>query len=212
MAHIGESMARLKNVISSVLICSLLASSFTGPLQRIVVAETQEPETEERGLSFRLSDAADQPEKKPATKPVTSTELSQSDTDAILKRLSPIKVDPNDSQEFALRERSLPPPRTGATFDTSFPASAAGSKEEVTVGPLNVVRYSPEGAVPMAPELSVTFSQPMITLTSQDEAAQTVPVRLNPQPPGKWRWVGTKTLLFQPEVRFPMATTFVVTV
>lgn len=205
-------MSRLKNVISSVLICSLLASSFTGPLQRVAVAETQEPETEARGLSFRLSDASDQPEQRPATKPSTSTELSQTDTDAILKRLSPIKVDPNDSQEFALRERSLPPPRTGATFDTSFPASAAVSKEEVTAGPLNVVRYSPEGAVPMAPELSVAFSQPMIALTSQDEAAQTVPVKLNPQPPGKWRWVGTKTLLFQPDVRFPMATTFVVTV
>lgn len=64
----------------------------------------------------------------------------------------------------------------------------------------------------MAPELSVTFSQPMIALTSQDDAAKTVPVKLNPQPPGKWRWVGTKTLLFQPEVRFPMATTYVVTV
>ena len=37
-------MPRLKNVISSVLICSLLASSFNGPLQRVALAETQEPE------------------------------------------------------------------------------------------------------------------------------------------------------------------------
>jgi alpha-2-macroglobulin len=204
-------MPRLKNVISSVLICSLLTTSFPGPLQRVALAETQEPETEERGLSFRLSAATDQPEQKSATKPATTTELSQGDTDAILKRLPPIKVDPNASQEFALRESSLPPPRTGNTIDTSFPASAVVSKEEVTAGPLEVVRFSPEGAVPMAPELSVTFSQPMVALTSQDEAVQTVPVKLNPQPPGKWRWVGTKTLLFQPEVRFPMATTYVVT-
>ncbi|HEX7774279.1 MAG TPA: Ig-like domain-containing protein, partial [Pyrinomonadaceae bacterium] len=205
-------MPRLKNVIASVLIWSLLATSFTGPLQRVVLAHNEETETEARGLSFRLSNATDQPEQRPMTKPATSTELSQSDTDAILKRLPPIKVDPNASQEFALRERSLPPPRTGTTFETSFPVSAVVPKEEVTAGPLEVVRHSPEGAVPMAPELSVTFSQPMVALTSQDEAARTVPVKLNPQPPGKWRWVGTKTLRFQPDVRFPMATTFVVTV
>ncbi|HEU4872138.1 MAG TPA: Ig-like domain-containing protein, partial [Pyrinomonadaceae bacterium] len=205
-------MPRLKNVISSVLICSLLATSFNGPLQRVALAETQEPATEERGLSFRLSNASDQPEQRSTTKPATSTELSETDTNAILKRLPPIKVDPNTSQDFALRERSLPPPRTGNTIDISFPASAVVSNEEVTAGPLEVVRYSPEGAVPMAPELSVTFSQPMIALTSMEEAARTVPLKLNPQPPGKWRWVGTKTLLFQPEVRFPMATTFVVTV
>jgi alpha-2-macroglobulin len=74
------------------------------------------------------------------------------------------------------------------------------------------VRYSPEGAVPIAPELSVTLSQPMVALTSQDEAATNVPVKLTPQPPGKWRWLGTKTLIFDPQQRFPMATTYVVTV
>jgi alpha-2-macroglobulin len=204
-------MPPLKTVISSVLIYSLLATSFTGPLKRVARAETQEPATKESGLNFRLSSATDQPEQKPATK-ATSTDLSQSDIDAIVKRLPPIKVDSTVSQEFALRERSLPPPRTGNTVDIPFPASAVVSKEEVAAGPLEVVRYSPEGTVPIAPELSVTFSQPMIALTSQDEAVKTVPVKLNPQPPGKWHWVGTKTLLFQPDVRFPMATTYVVTV
>ena len=71
---------------------------------------------------------------------------------------------------------------------------------------------SPEGSVPIAPELSITFSQPMVEVTSQEEAATNVPVKLNPQPPGKWRWLGTKTLIFDPDVRFPMATTYSVTV
>jgi hypothetical protein len=82
----------------------------------------------------------------------------------------------------------------------------------VTAGPLEVVRYSPEGRVPIAPELSITFSQPMVQLTSQEEAATNVPVKLTPQPPGKWRWLGTKTLIFESQDRLPMATTFVVTV
>jgi hypothetical protein len=70
----------------------------------------------------------------------------------------------------------------------------------------------PEGQVPYAPELSVTFSQPMIAVTSQDDAAATVPVRLTPTPKGTWRWIGTRTVLFDPEVRFPQATTYTVEV
>gem|GEM_PF-5137978 len=34
-----------------------------------------------------------------------------------------------------------------------------------TVGPLEVIRYSPDGDVPIAPSLSITFSQPMIAVT-----------------------------------------------
>jgi hypothetical protein len=52
----------------------------------------------------------------------------------------------------------------------------------------------------------------MVAVTSQEEAAQTVPVRLSPQPAGKWHWIGTRTLLFEPDGRFPMATKYLVTV
>ncbi|HEU4768931.1 MAG TPA: Ig-like domain-containing protein, partial [Pyrinomonadaceae bacterium] len=83
---------------------------------------------------------------------------------------------------------------------------------DVYVGPLEVLRYSPEGSIPMAPELSVTFSQPMVALTSQEEAAANVPVKLTPEPPGKWRWLGTRTLIFRPDGRFPMSTSYRVTV
>src|SRR6185503_240744 len=116
------------------------------------------------------------------------------------------------SETFALRESTVPPPRSGNTIETSFPSATTAIKDEVTSGPLEVVRYSPEGSVPMAPELSITFSQPMTELTSQEEAATNVPVKLNPQPPGKWQWVGTKTLMFKPDGKFPMATTYVATV
>lgn len=111
-----------------------------------------------------------------------------------------------------MRDRTLPPPRTGNTIENSFPATTTAASDTVTSGPLEVVRYSPEGAVPMAPELSISFSKPMVALTSQEDAATNVPVKLNPQPPGKWRWLGTKTLIFDPVERFPMATTYIVTV
>jgi len=52
----------------------------------------------------------------------------------------------------------------------------------------------------------------MVSLSSQEEAAANVPVELSPQPPGKWRWLGTRTLVFEPTGRFPMATQYSVTV
>ncbi|NKQ36696.1 MAG: hypothetical protein HF973_13915, partial [Chloroflexi bacterium] len=81
---------------------------------------------------------------------------------------------------------------------------------EATTGPLEVIRYSPEGEVDLAPFLSVTFNQPMVPLGTQEAlAAKDVPVKLTPELPGVWKWVGTQTLTFEyagEEVdRFPMA-------
>src|SRR5205085_5123680 len=73
---------------------------------------------------------------------------------------------------------------------------------------LQVVRYSPQGEIPLAPDLSVTFSQPMVAVTSQEQATQYAPVELSPQVEGRWRWLGTKTLMFDTTKRFPMATKF----
>jgi hypothetical protein len=124
-----------------------------------------------------------------------------------LKRIRPIKTDADDQQDFAVRDRSLPPPRAGKTIDASFPPSEIiGQPERVQTGPLDVLRYSPEGDVPLAPQLSVNFSQPMVAVAHADTTADSVPVRLTPRPPGHWRWVGTKTLVFEPDGRFPMAT------
>ena len=48
----------------------------------------------------------------------------------------------------------------------------------------------------------------MVAVTSQEEAAKYAPVELTPQVEGRWRWLGTKTLMFDTTKRFPMATKF----
>lgn len=209
-------MFPLRRLLASLLMISLLATFAHEPFRAAGrsdkgnSANVDEATSEETGLQFRLSHGVEQPETRSPTRPVTTSELSQGEIETVLKRLPPMKID--TAEEFALRENSLPPPRTGNTIETSFPATTTAIKEAVAPGPLQVVRYSPEGGVPLAPELSITFSTPMTALTSQEEAAANVPVKLNPQPPGKWRWLGTKTLVFKPDGRFPMATTYVVTV
>jgi uncharacterized protein YfaS (alpha-2-macroglobulin family) len=72
------------------------------------------------------------------------------------------------------------------------------------------VRYQPEGEVDVARGVSITFSSPMVALDSV-EAAVVVepPVRLDPQPPGEWRWMDPRNLVFVPQgERMPMATTY----
>jgi len=195
--------------------CALLIlSQFTFFFEQVAQSQTRrrpKPTVNEtiRGLQLKLSDGAPV-EQRPA--PVTTApinKLSEDEAQAVLKRLRPIKSEPDDQQDFALRDRSLPPPRTGKTISNSFPPPEKATVPDVATGPLEVLRYSPEGDVPLVPQLSVTFSQPMVAVTShQDTISSGVPVKLTPQPPGRWRWVGTKTLLFETEGHFPMPTEY----
>jgi alpha-2-macroglobulin len=162
------------------------------------------------GLIFRLSEGKAESEQRPQISAPPAEPLSDEAAQSLLKRLPPIKPDAGDEKEFALRDRSLPAPLTGQTISEAFPPSdRATAPDQASSGPLEIQRFAPEGEVPIVPHLSITFSQPMVPVTSNsDLAALDVPVKLSPQPKGRWRWIGTKTLLFEPEGRFPMATDY----
>jgi hypothetical protein len=175
------------------------------------------PPTPTAGAGLRLSAGVEQAEQgapapTAASQPLTAAEAQQL-LDRLpdgLNRLAPAE---GDQQAFALRPGSLPAPRPGQTVALPFPPPTAALTPTTGTegGPLEVLRFQPEGDVPLAPYLSVTFNQPMVALTSiADLAANAVPVKLSPMPAGKWRWVGTKTLMFEPSARFPMATKYTV--
>lgn len=165
------------------------------------------------GLEFRLSEGQEGAENRQTTPPAKGENLSETETANLLKRLPPVKAEQDDQQDFAKRAGTLPAPKTGKIVPVKFPADDERGTPKINVAAtLEVVRFAPEGEIPIAPELSVTFSQPMVSVTSQEQAAQVVPVRLTPEVKGKWRWLGTKTLLFDAEQRFPMATKFTATV
>ena len=145
-----------------------------------------------------------------------AAKIPEADAERLLKRLSPLVAEKSDKADFALREKSLPPPQTGNVIKGQFPPPRPGKKPpaaNVAGTELKVVRFAPEGEVPVAPHLAITFNQPMIAITSHaDTVAKGVPVVLTPTPKGKWRWIGAKTLLFDPDVRFPAATEYTVEV
>ena len=164
----------------------------------------------EDGLKFRLSNGRESVE-TPDQTPVAETHaLSEAETAKLIGRLGEIKKDPSDQTDFAKRIGTLPAPKTGEKIAVPFPADGEMAKPPVDgeKQPLIVIRYTPEGDVSLAPDLSVTFSHPMVSVTSQEEAAQYAPVQLSPQVEGRWRWLGTKTLMFDTTKRFPMATEY----
>ena len=216
-------MKRYKAAISFILVVSIYLGGLS-PIGFQLMLEAQAQirgkttqvmnETPKNGLKFRLSEGVEGAENRTVTPPASGDPLSAGDTESLLKRIPAPKEQEDDQKDFAKREGSLPPPKTGKKIEQKFPANNEKGVPNVDQSgkTLEVLRFSPEGEVPLAPDLNVTFSQPMVAVTSQEEAANVVPVQLSPVPQGKWRWLGTKTIMFDTDKRFPMATKFTATV
>lgn len=169
------------------------------------------------GLRMKLrSLGGDGAAAEPAAKRAQTTPLSAKRTTALLSRLAKAPV-AAQALDFKVRKGSPPPPRTGKTVDMTLAAHAtapaAQPKSTTTAAGLRVVRHAPEGKVTLAPHVSLTFSAPMVAITSHDALSKAAPpATIEPQPPGRFRWLGNRTLLFDPEDRFAMSTRFRVTV
>jgi uncharacterized protein YfaS (alpha-2-macroglobulin family) len=76
-----------------------------------------------------------------------------------------------------------------------------------------VLRHSPDGAVAWAKSISLTFSEPMLALGAvNDMAGVKLPLRMTPDVKGRWRWIGTQSLLFEPDDgRLAQATRYEIT-
>ncbi len=191
------------------------------PSQSSQIEPIDQPVDGQNGaLALTLSEGAERPDEV-AARPVTQgMPLSGAETQAILDRLPTLDAPASDQQAFRLPAESLPPPRTGETISETFPPTETVTQTaEVVDGPLAVLRFSPEGEIPLAPFLNVTFNQPMVPLATVEQLSeQDVPVTLSPDVPGTWRWLGTRTLTFEYDdansenSRFPMATVFTATV
>ncbi len=149
---------------------------------------------------------------------VTGEPLTEEEISAILARLPDLPDAKELESEFRLPPDVLPPPRPGETIDQPFPYEPADTQPvEIDNGPLEVLRYSPEGEIPIAPFISITFSQPMVPLATLDQLSlEEIPVQIIPALKGNWRWIGTKTLTFEFESdeidRLPMSTEYRVTI
>ena len=150
-------------------------------------------------IGIELSEGRSQPQTMEVNPPATGEPLSPEETGLILSRLPALPSDSGQQTEFKLPPEILPPPQPGNKIEETFPPHEAGSTPEtVDTGPLKVMRFAPEGEIPIAPFVSVTFSQPMVPLgTLANLSEKDVPVKIEPSLSGTWRWLGTKTLTLE---------------
>ena len=166
-------MTKRKALVLSLLGIAALGATAALTRQRgaTAVASTNDPNQPD-GLMFRLSEGKAPTGSFAAAVPAAAEKLSDAEADQLLSRLPLPKAQPGDVVDFAIREGSLPAPRAGQTVTTAFPpAPTELAKPVVETGPLLVRRMSPEGDVPAADRVSITFSQPMVpvTPTAMDE-------------------------------------------
>jgi len=199
------------------------------PAPIVINGGTSQPTVEDSdkyNIDITLSDGQSQPQIFGSLPLSTGEPLSPEDIQLILSRLPALTPAPDQQTEFNLPQEVLPPPRPGNIIEESFPpletlvlssVEIAPTSGAVDAGPLLVSRFAPEGEIPIAPFVSITFNQPMVPLgTLGDLAAKDIPVQIEPSLPGTWRWLGTKTLTFEYDSklidRLPKATEYRVTV
>lgn len=165
------------------------------------------------GLSMTVREADHRNDAIPRERSVQGEALDEDTLNALFQRLEALP-DPIKSQaEFALRSTSKPAPRAGETIEKTFPPDASSARPDAAQDDrFTLRRYQPEGEVDLAPKITMTFSQGVVPLTGQDDAAQRVPASISPAVEGTWRWAGTQTAIFDPaDGRFPMSTSYTVT-
>ena len=169
-------------------------------------------------LTVHLSEAKEiSGESSPQVSRVDGEVLDDEEIQAVIDRLPPWDGDDRGEVGFNRPPESLPPPRTGRTVDQPFPAGPDIAAPVTDPGPLEVLRVQPEGEVGVAPLVSITFNQPMVPLTTVGQLDEVdPPVEMTPALPGRWQWIGTRTLRFEHDQRIfdrpPMATSYVVEV
>lgn len=116
--------------------------------------------------------------------------------------------------EFKLRAGPKPPDQVTQEMGAAFPPPEKPSEDvRKSYGELQVLRTQPEGKVNQVAAVTVTFNHPMIPLTSLDQLdAKDAPIRIQPQPPGRVRWLGTTLLAYEAKERFPYSTKYSVSI
>ena len=140
-----------KHAFTATLLIAFIAAmlfslpTMRGQIRRAPRVNANQP-ANQTGLQFRLSEGAEAKDRQQALPVPPATVLSEAETAELLKRLPPLKTEADDEKPFALRERSLPVPRTGQTIAEAFPpAATAALTEKPSAAPLEILRFAPDG-------------------------------------------------------------------
>ncbi len=132
--------------------------------------------------------------------------------DGLFSKLAPPRFVERTAPRLPLRSGPVVP-QAHEDLSLGSPNPIAAPVPPRRASPLRVLSYAPTGHEDLVGAVRVTFDQPMVPLAEIAKLdAQTVPVRIRPQPPGRFRWLGTTTLVFEPRDRMPKATHYTVSI
>ncbi len=107
---------------------------------------------EVREMVFYLSEGSTTPPSQERVPVAQGQPLSAGEVESLLRRLPALEGQAEDVQPFRLPPESPPAPRPGQSIAQPFPPPEPGpAPEQAAAGPLKVLRYMPEGDVPLAP-------------------------------------------------------------
>ena len=110
-------------------------------------------------VPVQLSQGQPQPQPTQAVALASKEPLAPDEIAQLLSRLPDLLSDPQAQMDFKLPQQPIPPPRSGETIDQPFPPDQRAAQQPTpqAAGPLQVLRFAPEGEIPIAPFVSVTF-------------------------------------------------------
>ena len=135
--------------------------SASAPPREGAVEEVAYEEPTKKGIQLVLADGSPVPEGGGSERNTMGEPLADAATQALLKRTDPLEGEDGDRRTFRIPAETLAAPKTGDITAIAAP-SVQLPTPEVIDGPARVLRFGPEGEVPQAPKLSLTFSQPMV--------------------------------------------------
>ncbi|MFW5921375.1 MAG: MG2 domain-containing protein, partial [Polyangiales bacterium] len=146
--------------------------------------------------------------------PESASTLAEDGPRGLFSALEPPTVETDAPPGLVLRDGpEVPEPgRQEMPFPPPEPPEGE-APEAKDPGPLEVRSWAPKGDDELVGAVRVTFSQPMVPIAAlSDLKRRDVPLEIDPMPKGRFRWLGTTTLAFEPEGRMPKATDYTVRV
>jgi uncharacterized protein YfaS (alpha-2-macroglobulin family) len=129
----------------------------------------------------------------------------------------PLTPEPGDiADKLVPKEGPQKPEQVGEEIELPFPppiSEQPPGETEQPQGPLEVLRFGPDGEQSLVEAVRASFNHPMVPLASiEDLRQQPSPMKIEPAVPGEFRWMGTRTIAFYPTGRLPYSTTYEVTI
>ncbi len=149
---------------------------------------------ETKGISIRLSDASPEAPDLVQTEVIEGEALNPAEVEALFDGMEELKV--AEVAEFHIRPATLPKALIQTTSEPVFNPLESVQSFQASPEMLTVDHVSPSGDTVPVHQVLVVFSRPVVRLGQDLDA---MGVSLSPPAVGRWRWVDTYSLAFEPE-------------